>query len=362
MLRIAGLLLSPVVFFLLLAPAALAGTTIRLGYPGVGIDNRPFGYGNTAALAHVRRAVEEEFKDRTDIQVAWTFFRGAGPALNEAMAAGQLDFAASLGDLPSIVGRSRGLDTEFLLPTEERNPLYLAVAPNSNIRGIDDLKGRKVAQFRGTNRQVAVDQILAAHGLNERSVRFINMDMGSSMAALVSGQVEAVFGGVEYLDLADRGLVKIAYSSKNDNPAFFTNGALFVTRSFERAHPDLTQRVVLAFVKSAYFGSIEANRSAVFAAWAKSGIPVRSFEQDLDHASLATRNTPVIDDYIVARYKALAARAKQYGLITADIAVDGWIQRKYVDQALAQLGLQHYWPMYDANGKTVLGVSAKNRK
>lgn len=59
--RIVTLLSSSALGLLLLGQAAFCGITIRLGYPGVGVDNRQFGYGNTAALVYVRKAVEEEF-------------------------------------------------------------------------------------------------------------------------------------------------------------------------------------------------------------------------------------------------------------------------------------------------------------
>src|SRR5262245_5252850 len=83
------------------APAKADPTVIRLGYPGVGIDNRPFGYGDNVSVAHIGQFIETEFKNDPDVK-EWTFFRGAGPAVNEAIANGQLDFGAGEGDLPSI--------------------------------------------------------------------------------------------------------------------------------------------------------------------------------------------------------------------------------------------------------------------
>ena len=81
-------------------------TVIRIGYPGVGVDNQPFGYGDTASLAHVGHFVEDAFKNDPDIKIQWTFFRGAGPELNEALAAHQLDFAAVRERLPDGMGEA----------------------------------------------------------------------------------------------------------------------------------------------------------------------------------------------------------------------------------------------------------------
>jgi sulfonate transport system substrate-binding protein len=348
---------------ILAAGAASADqTVIRVGYPGVGVDNQPFGYGDTASLAHVGHFLEDAFKDNPDIKIQWTFFRGAGPELNEALAAHQLDFAAGLGDLPSIVGRSRGLKTKLLLPASEHGTLYLAVSPKSDIKSIDDLKGHKVAQFRGTNLQIATDAVLDAHHLTEKDVKFVSLTTADGLSALTSGNVDGSFGGQEYLDLEKRGIVKIVYSSKADTPIFGTNSAFLVTEDFEKAHPDLTQRVVTAFVKAAAWGSTEANRQQVFETWAKSGVPVESFVQDFDGQSLALHNTAGIDDFIRARYQDKATRAKQYGLIKKDIDINSWFDPTYLNVALKELKLENFWPRYDAEGKKVADGTVESQK
>jgi sulfonate transport system substrate-binding protein len=331
-------------------PAAAQTTVIRIGYPGVGIENRPFGYGDYPSIAAVGHYIEAEFKNQPNVKVTWTFFRGAGPALNESIAAGQIDFAAGLGDLPSIVGKSRGLQTEYLAAAGIHSPLYLAVPANSKITSIGQLGGKRVAEFRGTNLQMATDRVLQLHGFTENDIRFISLDMNSATAALASGAIDASFGGSEYLDLAKRGIVKIIYSTKGDDPTLGAEAGLLVTVAFEKAHPDVTEKVVEGFVRAARYGSDEANRQAVFAIWAQSGLPAESFAEDFKDERLAHRNSPIIDPYLIARYKDQVAHAETYHLITQGVDVDSWFQPKYLNQALADLKLQHYWPSYDTRG------------
>ena len=344
-------LATALVGLLLAVVPTLADTTvIRLGYPGVGADNRAFAYGNVVAVAHAGHFIENEFADDPSVKIEWTFFRGAGPAVNEALAAGQLDFAAGLGDLPAIVGRANGLKTKWLLTDKVHDTIYLGVRPNSGIKRIEDLQGRTLSQFKGTNLQIAADRVLAAHGLTERNARFINLDFANAVAALVAGDIDGSFGGVELLELRRRGIVDIAYTTKGDDPTFGRNASIYVTEAFEQTHPELVARVVRAFVRAARFADDEANRDAVFALWAESGIPADAFREDFAGERLSHRLTPLIDDYVVARYRDQAQRAKAYGLLRRDVDIDDWVDRRYLDQALAALQLEHYWPRYDAAG------------
>lgn len=89
---------------------------------------------------------------------------------------------------------------------------------DSDIKSIDDVKGKKVALFKRTNLQLATGRVLSTHGLTEKDVRFINLDTSAAAAALTSGNVDAVFGGPEFLALAKKGIVKIAYTTKGDDP------------------------------------------------------------------------------------------------------------------------------------------------
>jgi len=93
---------------------------IRLAGPG-NADGKPFGTG-TLGVLKVKALLEDEFK--TDgVSIQWQFPRGTGPAINEAFANGQLDFA-SCGGLPNIVGRGAGLRTK-VLSTYGISPTYL---------------------------------------------------------------------------------------------------------------------------------------------------------------------------------------------------------------------------------------------
>jgi sulfonate transport system substrate-binding protein len=127
-------------------PVSAEPITIRIGNAGIGAGDSHYVTG-LAGLIAAERYVEREFEGDPDVKVEWFFFKGAGPAVNEALANNQLDFAHE-GDLPSLTGRAAGLRTKIVTATNARDNLYLVASPGSDIRSVADVKGRKIAQFR----------------------------------------------------------------------------------------------------------------------------------------------------------------------------------------------------------------------
>ncbi|VFS67886.1 Uncharacterised protein [Raoultella planticola] len=70
--------------------------TIRIGVPDQSAGSKPFIEG-PVGMAFIRHQLEAVFKPQ-GVEVQWQFFKGAGPAVNEALANRQLDFVY-LGDL-----------------------------------------------------------------------------------------------------------------------------------------------------------------------------------------------------------------------------------------------------------------------
>ncbi len=162
MARLSRLLFS-VLFMLGLAGLASEAradqpSVIRIGYPGVGVGNRPASFGNAIATLHLRGLLEDEFK-KDGITIKWTFLRGAGPAVNELFANGLLDFS-HLGDLPSVVGRASALKYKVLGSSGVRGNVYVSVPADSAVKSLKELRGKKVAVQKGTSTHLAALKIL----------------------------------------------------------------------------------------------------------------------------------------------------------------------------------------------------------
>ena len=340
--------------------AQAAPQVIRIGVATAGGGDPVTWGGSPGGVVRVNQWLETEFKP-SGVQVEWLFFKGAGPAVNEALSNKQIDFAYQ-GDLPSVIGRANGLKTKLLVVSGARNNLYVVTPPQSDIRSLKDLKDKKVAIFRGTNGHLVANNLLLANGLAERDLKAVNLDTGSSQAALVSNGVDAAFGGFEWFKLRDQGLAKVIYSTQGQDPAYTRQAALLVREDFEKDNPAEVQRVVDVFVRAADWSSNEANRAELFRIWSLSGTPSASWEAEFDKQALAPRNSPLADEFIQARYKAVVDDAVKLKLIRRPVPVDGWFETKYLQAALKKQGLATRWTEYDAKGRPkASGASVASR-
>jgi sulfonate transport system substrate-binding protein len=340
------------VSILLAGHRAFAGnpSVIRIAYPGVGVGNRPYVGGSSTAVLHLRGLLEEEFK-ADGIKVEWTFLRGAGPAVNELYANRLVDFSL-LGDLPSIIGRAGGLKTRALAASGIRGNSYLLVPADSSVQSIKDLKGKKVAVFKGTNIQLAVSKILEANGLGEKDLKIINMDTNTAKAAILTKDIDAIWGGYDILVLRDQGAAKIIYSTKNEDARFLRHALFIGSESFINQYPAITKRVVKALVLAAkWISEQEKNPAAVFQLYTKSGTPFSNFKEDAAGTPLKALASPLLDPYLAAQYKTNVAESKRFGLIRNTFDVASWFEPRFLNEALKELNLENYWAPVDAQGK-----------
>lgn len=337
-------------------PAVMAQsrpTVLRFGVAQPAVGSPPSISASSVAVAHAKGWIDAEFA-KDGIQVQWMFFKGAGPAVNEALTNDQLDFAFQ-GDLPSIVARAAGLKTRLIAATGVRANIYLAVPPDSPIQRVEDLRGKRVSIFKGTNAHLPINRVLEAHGLSEKTVRPVNLDTATALAALATRDLDAAFGGLDLLRLRDKNAARIVYTSKGRSPVFTRQSHVLVTERFVGREPALTQRVVDAVVRTAHWASSEANREEVLRLWARAGTPYEHWKEDYDGEPLRVRLNPNFDPFLVGRYKDAVEQALKFRLTRAKFDVDGWIDTRYLQAALKAQQLENFWPVYQADGRIAGG-------
>lgn len=328
--------------------AGNAPASIRVGGQG-NLGGKPYGSA-VIGVVRARKMLEQEFAP-DGIAIDWQFPRGTGPAINEAIANGQLDFA-NYGGLPNIVGRGAGLPTK-VLASYGTSPIYLVARKGSGIASVADVKGRKLTVSRGTINELSLFRILGAAGLTEGDIQLFDLISTDQISALQSGDVDAVVAGSNILPLVDQGLASVVFTSKGKVDPSAMWGSFVVTEDFASANPEITRRVVRTFVKAAHWASQEENRAELLDIWALTGQPKNTLERDYSGDALKDRLNPLLDAFYLANLKAGIQFALDTKLIRHTVETDGWVDGSYLDAAIAELGLQGFWPAHDEHGGTV---------
>ncbi|ATV43251.1 ABC transporter substrate-binding protein [Pectobacterium brasiliense] len=321
-------------------------TEIRIGLPDQSAGSKPFIRG-PLGLAHIRQQLEKEFEPQ-GIKIQWSFFKGAGPAVNEALANKQLD-VVYLGDLAAIIGRSGSLPTRVLVGSRGSNS-YLAATPESGIQRIEDLRGKRIAVYKGTADQLSFERAIKSVGLNERDVRVINLDWTAGKAALAARRVDAVWGGVSLLALRKQG-INIVTTSRALGWPNTTQAAVLATQDFIDRYPGTTQQLVNVLVDNAqWIGDAQHLPEYTALMAEQSQIPQAIFQEELKVEDLPFQSSPRLDPFLLSSLQDSIERAKAAGLIRNTFSASDWFAGQFVDRALKAKGLESNWAVYDASG------------
>jgi sulfonate transport system substrate-binding protein len=336
----------------LLAPRAAradAPSVIRIGYPGVGVGNRPASSGNTVATMHLKGMLEDEFKN-DGVQIRWSFFPGAGPAVNDAYANGLLDFS-DLGDLPSVVGRASGIAYRVLASAGVRGNLYVSVPSDSTIQSLAELRGKRISVQKGTATHLAILKILDTVGLSASDVHLVDMTGDAAKNAIIVKGIDAAAGGSDWLALKDQGVARVLFSTVGGDAKLTSNSTFVGAESFIRKYPDITQRVINTYVKAVKWMADQAqNPNQTFMLWTKSGVTLSSLKADWKGEDFKYKTSPLLDPYVVSRYEFQIHEAKRLGLARNTFSFADFVDASFLTRALQNLHLESFWKPRDLNG------------
>lgn len=344
-----GLAVSLMCSVLCISNARADAPVIRIAVPDISAGSKPAGSGVVDVL-YTTHQLEDEFR-KDGIQVQWIFLKGAGPAVNEALANHQVDLAF-LGDLAGIIGRANGLDTRLIAALSRNGNAYLGVVPGLGVHSLQDLKGKQVAIWRGTAVQLSFDNVLRAQGLTERDFRIVNLDLGAAPAALAAHRIDAAWGSSSLYVLKDKGLIDVPLSTRALNGVGTYQAGLIATQDFLRAHPDWAVRILRHVALGEKWLSDHNNLEAFLKLEREQGdFPDSIWRNELSQADLPANYSPLLDTYFVSNYKHDVDTARQLGVIRHTYDVDQWVDRSYLDRALHDTGLTGYWKPYRAYGQ-----------
>ncbi len=138
----------------------------------------------------------------------------SGPKQVQAMAAGELDIAEGLGAAAVIVGIVNGVDITIIGANSRSPEAFAVVVKNSKVRGISDLRGKKIAGLRGSVVHQLFVELLYKEGLTEKDVEFFPMPLSAAASALIAERVDAALLAGTEIVRAEKGGCRVLSDGK----------------------------------------------------------------------------------------------------------------------------------------------------
>lgn len=188
--------------------------------------------------------LEQDLKG-DNVQVKWVLSQGSNRAL-EFLNSGSIDFGSTAG-LAAVLSKANGNPIKGVYIFSRPEWTALAVAKDSPIRSVKDLKGKKVAATKGTDPYLFLLRSLHQEGLKKSDIEHVALQHADGRAALEQGKVDA-WAGLDPLLAAseiDAGS-RLIYR----NVSFNTYGFLNTTEKFAKEHPEYVKKVIATYEKA----------------------------------------------------------------------------------------------------------------
>lgn len=300
------LTLSTAVIATALTPARVRAQTpakeVRIGYQKTGV----------LVVARQQATVEKRFA-ANGTQVKWIEFT-SGPPMMEAISNGSVDFGA-VGDSPPIFAQAANANILYAAASPISNGQGILVPPNSAIKTIADLKGKRIGFTKGSSAHNVVVLTLAKAGLTYEDITPVYLAPPDAGPAFANGSIDAWAVWDPYFAIGEK--KQNARILINAHEVGKTNAFFIANRDFANAQQATLREIIAGLAVAATWA--EGHRDDV----AKSlheitGVPLDIQTVAAQRASFSIG--PVSDD-VIETQQGVADRFYKLGLIPRPIAV-----------------------------------------
>lgn len=218
---------------------------IRIGSPTADATALVENAGFALSLGYI----DEELK-AVGYEAEYVGFGQGGTAINEALASDQVD-AAFVGDVPSIIGRSNGLDIEVVANLNNASGMGIIVSNDSDITSPQELKGKKIVTAFGTVTYIYLIRLLEQYGLTVNDVEIIN-DIANAGPLLAAGDADAAVSTRSGLfSYQSAGVGKILVTSNEDTDTKTSSQFYFyANKKYVDENEDAIKAIIRALIRS----------------------------------------------------------------------------------------------------------------
>lgn len=310
------------------APAAEAAAPAA-AEASEGAKNITVNVGDQAAFFLVKVAEEKGFFEeefgKDGITVHSEIFAKMGPAIIEAMAAGDVDLSI-VGVFPVVNANNAGNKIMMLASGNfTEDGFRLVVGPDSSVGSVEDLKGKKVGvPFGAAEHQITL-QILEKHGLDDTQVELVNLQQADALTALLGNEIDAALFNSGTLSAAEEAGAKTIATNKE--VGLIVNPVIG-RKDFVEANPEITSRFLKVLDKTAKW--IDENEDETVKIAAK----INGTDEEGIRVSLLSRGRAISidDEHFKDPIMSTLEFAKAQGLIS-DLSYDDVVDTSYFENA-----------------------------
>lgn len=257
-------------------------------------------------------------------------FAQAGPAINEAFAAGEIDYAV-YNELPAIMAKSNGINIKIIAAATQDYNYAIIAGKDSGISSAKDLSGKKVIATTGTILYKYFADICKANSIDISSVELVNAQADAN-SVLASGQADAyvtAYSAALQLESAGTGTI-IEDTTTNEEER--TGIVLAARPEVLSSDEDSAIALIKALKKAADFAKENPDKVCSY-------LKTESYTEELlDKIYSYDKSFSYFDPYFTDTYHSHVENqytfAKENQLISNNVDLNDLIDTTYLDKAV----------------------------
>ncbi len=285
----------------------------------------------SALIAQNLGYIDEELKN-VGYQAEYVGFAGAGPAINEAFAAGEIDYAF-YAEFPAITAKSNGVDLKVIGVANQEQNYALLAGQDSGIESAKDIEGKKIIVTPGTILYKYFVELCEENEIDVNSVEVVNA-LTDAQAVLASGDADGLIitlGGAKMYEVLGLGKVVADTTSNLDQASGMT---LTGRTEFVEENPDVDKALLRALKRAADYA--KENPEEVYDLLETESTPAAVLKEVYGYDQTFSYFSPELSDAYRKRAQSVYDFAKENNLLGGDVDLNELFDSTYVDEVLAE--------------------------
>lgn len=304
----------------------------HIGFTGTGNNWN----GGAVGIAQLNGYFEEEL-GKLGYAVDMQGFAGLGPAMNEALAAKELDYAFYM-EIPGLTATSKGFDLSVVATTSISSGSYLIASKASGITSLEDLKGKKIGYTRGTVYHTFLINALSSVGLTVDDVELVNLSANDMISSILTGTIDAAsLTSSNALKLVTEYDAAVTIATSRDRDEWAGLGIIVARNEFINENDGVTEAIIRAIIRGKQdiiadpegFYEISAEKGNLTVENVKTLYPAGDDGQ-FDIFPIETTDLAV---EILNRTNTLMYENE---LIGVPVDIDSWVDNSYYERAVGE--------------------------